>query len=84
MKIGTMNCPFCGSSWVAVYPEEMIVLPCPFCDGVSGAPDDGLSLSGMCALCGNALDDHAWKDDEVGACPTPAGGTSQSNWAPPF
>jgi hypothetical protein len=69
MKIGNAYCSYCGAGWVALFPEDMQVLPCPFCTGVSEPPTNVRPLTGRCTNCGHPYDDHTWAGDVAEACP---------------
>ena len=71
MKIGNAYCTYCSASWVALFPEDMTVLPCPFCNGISEPPTHVRPLTGRCLHCGQPYDDHVWAGDVAEACPAP-------------
>jgi hypothetical protein len=83
MKIGTVHCPSCSSTWIALFPEDMLLLPCPFCEALNGAPEDAQFVSGMCIDCGMALDDHLWDGPYVIECPAVHELSGGFDW-PPF
>ena len=69
MKIGTLHCPYCSSTWVAMFPADLDVFPCPFCSGLSEPPVDVQSITGKCTECGMPLDDHSWMGERASGCP---------------